>query len=77
MNNSWCESCARKSVCYVPDIRPKCYMPTTNTAIICPKCGSSDYIRSFVKDWGITNSEFEYKCINCNTYFGRRSSNEQ
>lgn len=52
-----------------------CYMPTTNTAIICPKCGSSDYIRSFAKDWGITNSEFEYKCINCNTYFGRRSLN--
>lgn len=77
MNNNWCESCARKSVCYVPDIRPKCYLPTTNTGIICPKCGSSDYIKSFVKDWGITNSEFEYKCINCNTYFGRRSLNEQ
>ena len=77
MNNNWCESCARKNVCYVPDIRPKCYLPATNTAIICPKCGSSDYIRSFAKDWGITNSEFEYKCINCNTYFGRRLLNEQ
>ena len=77
MNNSWCESCARKNVCYSPDIRPKCYLPTTNTGIICPRCGSSDYVKSFVKDWGITNSEFEYKCINCNTYFGRRSLNEQ
>lgn len=77
MNNSWCESCARKNVCYSPDIRPKCYMPITNTAIICPKCGSSDYVRSFTKDWRIANSGFEYKCINCNTYFGRRSLNEQ
>lgn len=76
MNNSWCESCARKSDCWYSDIKPRCYMPTTNTAIICPKCGSSDYIKSFVKDWGITNSEFEYKCINCNTYFGRRASDE-
>ena len=52
-------------------------VPTTNTAIICPRCGSSEYIKSFEKDWRITNSEFEYKCINCNTYFGRRSLNEQ
>lgn len=30
--NSWCESCARKGCCYVMEIRPKCYVPTTNTA---------------------------------------------
>ena len=30
--NSWCESCARKSCCYTMEIRPKCYLPTTNTA---------------------------------------------
>lgn len=35
--NNWCESCARKNVCYTPDIRPKCYLPTTNTEIICPE----------------------------------------
>ena len=35
--NNWCESCARKGDCYAPNIRPKCYMPTTNTEIICQK----------------------------------------
>ena len=30
--NSWCESCARKNCCYTMEIRPKCYLPTTNTA---------------------------------------------
>lgn len=29
--NSWCESCARKSQCYTADIKPKCYVPITNT----------------------------------------------
>ena len=29
--NSWCESCARKSQCYTAEIRPKCYVATTNT----------------------------------------------
>ena len=75
MNNSWCESRARKGDCYAPDIRPKCYLPTTNTAIICPKCGSSNYITSRAKFNETT--VFEYKCIKCNTYFGRRSLNEQ
>ena len=72
MNNSWCESCARKNVCYSPDIRPKCYMPTTNTAIICPKCGSNNYITSLTKfnETSVGNYWFKYKCINCNTYFG-------
>ena len=36
--------------------------------VICPNCGRSDYIRSFEKDFGIKNSEYRYKCINCNTY---------
>ena len=35
--------------------------------IKCPKCGRSDYIKSF-KDWGIDGSIYKYKCINCNTY---------
>lgn len=30
--NSWCESCARKYCCYTMEIRPRCYLPTTNTA---------------------------------------------
>ena len=29
--NSWCESCAKKSQCYTAEIRPKCYVATTNT----------------------------------------------
>ena len=36
--------------------------------VVCPNCGRSDYIRSFEKDFGIKNSEYRYKCINCNTY---------
>jgi hypothetical protein len=30
--NSWCESCARKGCCYMMEIRPRCYVATTNTA---------------------------------------------
>ena len=30
--NYWCESCARKNLCYVVDSRPKCFVPITNTA---------------------------------------------
>ena len=30
--NSWCESCARKNCCYTMEIRPRCYVATTNTA---------------------------------------------
>ena len=36
--------------------------------MVCPNCGRSDYIRSFEKDFNIKNSEYRYKCINCNTY---------
>lgn len=36
--------------------------------VVCPNCGRSDYIRSFEKDFSIKNSEYRYKCINCNTY---------
>ena len=34
----------------------------------CPKCGKTEYIRSFVNDFGIKDSKYRYKCINCNTY---------
>ena len=36
--------------------------------VVCPVCGRIDYIKSFKDDFGITNSEFRFKCINCNTY---------
>lgn len=36
--------------------------------IYCPKCGSSDYIKDLEKDFGVKDSTFKYKCINCNTY---------
>lgn len=36
--------------------------------IYCPKCGRSDYIRDLKKDFGVKDSTFKYKCINCNTY---------
>ena len=65
---SWCESCARKNNCYAVVNRPKCFVPTTNTSIVCPKCGKTEYIRSFELDFQIPSSEYKYKCINCNTY---------
>ena len=37
--------------------------------IRCPKCGRTDYVRSFVVDFKISNCSYKYKCINCNTYF--------
>ena len=48
------------------DIR-KSDTPQTDK-VVCPNCGRSDYIRSFEKDFNIKNSEYRYKCINCNTY---------
>ena len=41
---------------------------TDKDKVVCPNCGRSDYIRSFEKDFNIKNSEYRYKCINCNTY---------
>ena len=41
---------------------------TDKDEVVCPNCGRSDYIRSFEKDFNIKNSEYRYKCINCNTY---------
>ena len=32
MNNWWCEGCARKDKCYTSGIKPKCFVPITNTA---------------------------------------------
>ena len=34
----------------------------------CPKCGRTDYIKDMKKDFGIKDSTYKYKCINCNTY---------
>ena len=33
MRNSWCETCARKYLCYDIEVRPSCYIPVTNTAV--------------------------------------------
>ena len=43
---------------------------TEPQTIRCPKCGRSDYIREFGKDFSVTaeGAGFKYKCINCNTY---------
>ena len=74
MNNVWCESCARKDNCYTSTIKPKCFVALTNmeydTEIKCPKCGRTDYIREFGKDFSVTAEKagFRYKCINCYTY---------
>lgn len=75
----WCDGCVKRDNCYTVQIRPKCYVPVTNTGheektylpttiIYCPNCGRADYIINFEQDWGIKNSEYKYKCTNCNTY---------
>ena len=48
---------------------------TEPQTIRCPKCGRSDYIREFGKDFSVTAEEagFKYKCINCNTYIEPQS----
>jgi len=33
MRNSWCETCARKYMCYDVEVRPSCYVPVANTAV--------------------------------------------
>lgn len=40
----------------------------TEMVNVCPTCGRSDYMRSFKDDFHIKNSEYRFKCINCNTY---------
>ena len=47
--------------------------------IRCPKCGRSDYIREFGKDFSVTAEEagFKYKCINCNTYIKTEPQTER
>ena len=49
---------------------------TEPQTIRCPKCGRSDYIREFGKDFSVTAEEagFKYKCINCNTYIEPQSN---
>ena len=70
VHSTWCESCARKSNCYVTNARPKCFVPLTNTTVVCPKCGRTDCIREFGKDFSVSAEKagYKYKCINCNTY---------
>lgn len=67
--NSWCESCARKNYCYTSNTRPKCYVPLTNTVIVCPRCGDTKHVKSLEKDFDVKDSVYKYKCINCNIYF--------
>ena len=42
----------------------------TEPSIVCPRCGRSDYIREFGKDFSTSAEKagYKYKCINCNTY---------
>lgn len=65
---------------YVICTAKECHYESTDTPqkdkdkVVCPNCGRSDYIRSFEKDFGIKNSGYEYKCINCNTYISKRTT---
>lgn len=43
--NSWCESCARKNYCYTSNMRPRCYIPLTDTATVCPRCDNTEYLK--------------------------------
>ena len=36
MRNSWCETCARKYMCYDIEVRPSCYVPVTNNERVEP-----------------------------------------
>ena len=58
INADW--ECTLKECNYEPKDEPQ--------KIYCPKCGRSDYIRDLKKDFGVKDSTFKYKCINCNTY---------
>lgn len=55
---------------YVAHNSPRLERIDEPQTIRCPKCGRSDYIREFGKDFSVTAEEagFKYKCINCNTY---------
>jgi hypothetical protein len=36
MRNSWCETCARKYMCYDIEVRPSCYIPVTSNERVEP-----------------------------------------
>ena len=55
--NSWCESCARKNCCYTMEIRPKCYLPTTNTAHGTPETYLEKSLRDSRDSHEIENTE--------------------
>lgn len=58
--------------------KPRCAEQTEPQTIRCPKCGRTDYIREFGKDFSVTAEEagFKYKCINCNTYIEPQTERE-
>ena len=63
---------------YALDMAIEALEQTKPQTIRCPKCGRSDYIREFGKDFSVTAEEagFKYKCINCNTYIKGEVCNE-
>lgn len=64
--NSWCESCARKNLCYVVDDRPKCFVPITNTASSTPYLvGISSISRD---NHEIAKDEPQTDCDTCKHY---------
>ena len=51
MRNSWCETCARKYLCYDIEVRPSCYIPvTSNERVEQPQLDESLYKFSYW--WG-------------------------
>ena len=59
---------ARLNYCFECGVKMHHNDEATEMVNVCPTCGRSDYIRSFKDDFHIKNSEYRFKCINCNTY---------
>ena len=66
--NSWCESCAKKGCCYTMEIRPKCYVATTNTASGTPESYLAKSLRYSQDSHEIAKDEPQRDCDKCKWY---------
>ena len=63
--NHWCESCARKNLCYVVGNRPKCFVPITNTASGTPYLVGISPISRDNHEIATDEPQTEYPCDTC------------
>ena len=65
--NYWCESCARKNLCYVADDRPKCFVPITSNDRTADR-KTEPQICETCRHWKCIAKEFQCETTKCQGY---------